>query len=182
MSLVLYLIGSDSDLKIFDKSKVCEILEAVGVEWELSVLSAHRHKKQLEEYVESKTGLIRNSTPIFIAAAGMAAHLPGVIAACKRLVPVFGVALPSDGFPDAQDAALSIYRMPPGVPVGFYGIGEAGLYNATIAACQILALRNVDLVGRLQTFLERTGKKHQIGVRSNLNPRPPQENSDKGGK
>lgn len=135
--LVSVIIGSKTDLPVVEKSGMFEVLDQCGISWELSIISADRNPGMLSDYCAK---VRPEGVRVFIAAAGMAARLPGTIAAhTKYQLPVIGVALPSEEFPDALDSLLSIVRSPSGCPVLFAGIGKAGLKNATIAAAQILA-------------------------------------------
>ncbi len=102
----------------------------------------------------------------------MAAALPGVIASHARLCPVIGVALPSEEFKDGLDAMLSIARLPKGIPVAFAGIGKAGLVNAALLVCQILAMSEVVTRRQLFTVLGSLDKTPQIGVFKTPEPTP----------
>ncbi len=136
-SLVAIIIGSDSDRQ---KMVPCiETLTDLGIPWELSVISCHRHPLELQEYLES---LLTSGTKVVIAAAGMAAQLPGVVAARLKNVgiSVIGVAFSSENFPNGLDALLSITRMPPGVPLVCAGIDNAGAKNAALFAANILVM------------------------------------------
>lgn len=137
MVLVAIIIGSKTDLPVVEESGMFDVLDQCGISWELSIISADRNPGKLSGYCDEAR---QKGVRIFIGAAGMAARLPGTIAAnTKYFLPVIGVALPSEEFPNAQDASLSITRTPSGCPVLFAGIGKAGLKNAAIAAAQILA-------------------------------------------
>ena len=123
------MIGSESDRK---KIQGClDILSELGIPWALTIISWHRHSEQLDYYV---TELIDSGVKFIIAAAGMAADLPGFLAAKikGRGILVIGVALSSANFPDAMDALLNIVRIPPGVPLVCAGIDEAGAKNAAL--------------------------------------------------
>jgi 5-(carboxyamino)imidazole ribonucleotide mutase len=136
-SLVIIVIGSETDLPIVEKSGMFDVLDRCEISWELSIISADRNPGVLSDYCAKA---MQEKVRVFIAGAGMAARLPGTIAAnTKYFLPVIGVALPSEEFPNAQDALLSIIRTPSGCPVLFAGIGKAGLKNAAIGATQILA-------------------------------------------
>lgn len=141
---VAIIIGSESDKKIIEESGMLDILSDCKIKWELSIISAHRNPTVLAEYC--RNALFSRDVKIFIAAAGLAAHLPGAIVSyIDRACPVIGVALPSQEYPDAQDALLSITRMPSGYPVAFAGVGKTGLKNAAVLACQILSLINDEI-------------------------------------
>ncbi len=164
---VVIIIGSETDLPIFDESKAGEVLGQCGIIWELSIVSADRNPGVLSDYCAT---LKQNGVKVFIAGAGMAARLPGTIAAhAKYLLPVIGVALPSDEFSSALDSMLSIVRSPAGCPVLFAGIGKAGFRNAAIAAAQILSTgedeKSRAIGEKLITYLRYAQKEPQIAFR-----------------
>ena len=128
--IVSIIMGSTSDLPILRKAAA--FLEQMEVPFEMNALSAHRTPRQVEEFASNASA---RGIKVIIAAAGMAAALPGVIAALTT-VPVIG--LPIDSTLQGQDALLSIVQMPPGIPVATVGI-NAGL-NSAILAVRILAL------------------------------------------
>jgi len=127
---VTIVMGSSSDSKVM-KGAV-EALDACGVEWEARILSAHRMPEELKTYIE---GQVAAGTRVFIAGAGLAAHLPGVIAS-YTVRPVIGV--PIRAAFDGLDALLSIVQMPKGVPVATVGVNNS--YNAGLLAVQMLAM------------------------------------------
>lgn len=127
--LVSIIMGSTSDLPVMEKA--CKWLDDNKIPFEVNALSAHRTPQQVEEFARGAQG---RGIKVIIAAAGMAAALPGVIAASTPL-PVIGV--PIKGMLDGLDAMLSIIQMPPGVPVATVGVN--GALNAAILAAQILA-------------------------------------------
>lgn len=131
-------MGSTSDLPVLRKA--ADFLEQMQVPFELQALSAHRTPRAVEEFA---AGAADRGIKVIIAAAGMAAALPGVIAALTPL-PVIG--LPIDSTLQGQDALLSIVMMPPGIPVATVGI-NAGL-NAAVLAVRMLALTDSELAGR----------------------------------
>lgn len=131
-------MGSTSDLPVLRKA--ADFLEQMQVPFELQALSAHRTPGAVEEFA---AGAADRGIKVIIAAAGMAAALPGVIAALTPL-PVIG--LPIDSTLQGQDALLSIVMMPPGIPVATVGI-NAGL-NAAVLAVRMLALTDSELAGR----------------------------------
>lgn len=143
-------MGSTSDLPVLRKA--ADFLEQMEVPFELCALSAHRTPRAVEEYATNAAG---RGLKVIIAAAGMAAALPGVIAALTPL-PVIG--LPIDSTLQGQDALLSIVQMPPGIPVATVGI-NAGL-NAAVLAVRILALSDLDLLSRFDAY--RTGLTKKI--------------------
>jgi len=132
MALVGVVIGSKTDTELIQPA--LDMLKELGIDYELSVISAHRNPEKVREYglEAEKRGL-----KVIIAAAGGAAHLPGVMASWTTL-PVIGVPLPS-GELDGVDALLSISQMPGGVPVACMGIGKSGAKNAALFTAQILA-------------------------------------------
>ncbi|MBQ0121806.1 MAG: 5-(carboxyamino)imidazole ribonucleotide mutase [Bacteroidales bacterium] len=127
--LVSIIMGSTSDLPVMEKA--CKWLDDNHIPFEVNALSAHRTPQQVEQFARQAEG---RGIKVIIAAAGMAAALPGVIAASTPL-PVIGV--PIKGMLDGLDAMLSIIQMPPGVPVATVGVN--GALNAAILAAQILA-------------------------------------------
>ncbi|MDE6097759.1 MAG: 5-(carboxyamino)imidazole ribonucleotide mutase [Muribaculaceae bacterium] len=139
---VSIIMGSTSDLPILRKA--ADFLEQMEVPFELCALSAHRTPRAVEEYATLAAG---RGIKVIIAAAGMAAALPGVIAAITPL-PVIGV--PVDSTLQGQDALLSIVQMPPGIPVATVGI-NAGL-NAAILAVRMLALNDPELLSRYDEY------------------------------
>jgi phosphoribosylaminoimidazole carboxylase PurE protein len=137
---VAIIVGSRSDIEIAERAM--DVLEGLGVGSEVRVISAHRAPGLLTRYVSGAAG---GGIQVFIAVAGLAAHLPGVVAAQTQL-PVIGV--PAPGGPlDGMDALLSIVQMPRGVPVATVGIGNAE--NAALLAAAILALGDDGLRDRL---------------------------------
>jgi 5-(carboxyamino)imidazole ribonucleotide mutase len=130
--LVSIVMGSKSDWTIMEEAS--HILEKFKIPHEARALSAHRTPEALFEYLKSAE---QRGVEVFIAAAGGAAHLPGVVAA-KTLIPVLGVPMPSSTFVNGLDALLSIVQMPAGIPVGTLAVGKAGAINAGILAAGIL--------------------------------------------
>jgi 5-(carboxyamino)imidazole ribonucleotide mutase len=128
---VAIVVGSRSDLEVVQKA--AETLTKLGVANELRVISAHRAPDLLESYVSDA---LSRGVAVFICAAGLAAHLPGVVAS-KTTLPVIGLPMPGQ-VAGGLDALLSIVQMPKGVPVATVGIGQAE--NAAILAAQMLAL------------------------------------------
>ena len=131
MALVGVVIGSKTDTELVQPA--LDMLKQLGIDYELSVISAHRNPEKAREYglQAEKRGL-----KVIIAAAGKSAHLPGVMASWTTL-PVVGVPLPS-GELKGVDALLSISQMPGGVPVACMGVGKSGARNAALFAAQIL--------------------------------------------
>ncbi len=158
---VVIVIGSKTDLDKVKQSKMLTVLDEVGVSWELSAISAHRNLTALTSFVNDRN---REGTMVFIGIAGMSAALPGALASLvDGLKPVLGVAL-SASVLDGLDALLSQARMPPGHPVMVCGIDEAGLYNAALAACSIIALAKQRVREKLTAFLETSNKQPVIGL------------------
>ncbi len=145
MSKVLILIGSKSDEPVMKES--VRYLEWFGIECAMHVASAHRNPKLVVELTE---GAAANGYTVIIAAAGMAAALPGVVAAHTQL-PVLGVPL-EGGLPGGIDALYSIVQMPPGLPVGTLAVGKAGARNASVLAARIIALQDKNIFGKLEEF------------------------------
>ncbi len=140
--LVSIIMGSTSDLPILKKA--ADFLDTLKVPFEMNALSAHRTPAEVESFAR---GAQERGLKVIIAAAGMAAALPGVIAAMTP-IPVIGVPIASTL--DGNDALLSIVKMPPGVAVATVGI-NAGL-NAAVLAVQILALSDPELAARLNDY------------------------------
>jgi len=140
--MVAVICGSRSDLPVL---KGCfEVLDDYAIAWEASVISAHRQPGALATYVrEAEARGVR----IFVGAAGMAAHLPGVLASLTAR-PVIGVPLDAGTLAGA-DALYSVVQMPPGVPVAAVAIGSAGARNAAHLAARILALEDPTLAGQV---------------------------------
>lgn len=138
-------MGSKSDLDVMKPAR--ERLDALGVESEVRIASAHRTPEVVRELAASARG---RGIGVIIAGAGYAAHLAGVIAAHTTL-PVIGVPIDSSSLLGI-DALLSTVQMPPGIPVAAVGIGRAGASNAAILAAQVLALSDDELSKRLDAF------------------------------
>ena len=140
--LVSIIMGSTSDLPVMQKA--CQLLNDMQVPFEVNALSAHRTPEAVEQFArDAKDRGLR----VIIAAAGMAAALPGVIAASTTL-PVIGV--PIKGMLDGLDAMLSIIQMPPGIPVATVGVNAA--QNAAILAVEMLALSDEAIAQRLAVY------------------------------
>ena len=139
---VAIVMGSDSDLPVMRST--AEVLTSFGIQHEIRVTSAHRTPKATHDYI---TDAERRGCAVFIAAAGLAAHLAGAVAAITTR-PVIGV--PLDAGPlNGMDSLLSTVQMPGGVPVACVAIGKAGARNAGYLAAQILALSDAKLAERL---------------------------------
>lgn len=148
--LVSIIMGSTSDLPVMEKAAV--LLDKMEVPFEMNALSAHRTPAEVEKFAREAKG---RGVRVIIAGAGMAAALPGVIAAGTTL-PVIGV--PIKGMLDGLDAMLSIIQMPPGIPVATVGVN--GAQNAAILALEMLALSDKALADRLCAYKE--GLKEKI--------------------
>ena len=134
MSMVGVIIGSKTDESLIKPA--LDMLEQLGIKYEFSIISAHRNPEKVREYgLKAK----EKGLEVIIAAAGAAAHLPGVIASWTTL-PVIGVALPTSEL-KGKDSLYSIVQMPSGVPVACVGIGASGAKNAALLAAQILGLK-----------------------------------------
>jgi 5-(carboxyamino)imidazole ribonucleotide mutase len=154
---VAVICGSRSDLPAL---KGCfEVLDSYGIGWQASVISAHRQPEALRAYV---AGAESRGTQLFIGAAGLAAHLPGVLASLTSR-PVIGVPL-DGGALGGADALYSVVQMPPGVPVAGVAIGSAGAKNAAHLAARILALSDPDLAGRLDHFRAEQAGGAEVGI------------------
>lgn len=153
MDFVSIVMGSKSDYEVV--SEAGKILEKFGVKYELIISSAHRSPKRTAEYVAKAE---QKGAKLFIAAAGMAAHLAGAIAA-HTTKPVLGV--PMSGINLASmDSLFSTVQMPRGIPVATLAIGKAGAVNAAYLAVQILALNDENLALALQK--DRQAQENQL--------------------
>lgn len=139
---VAVLMGSDSDLPVMQAS--LDVLDQLGVANEVKITSAHRTPEATRSYVQDAE---QRGCGVFIAAAGLAAHLAGAVAA-TTMRPVIGVPLEA-GSLRGMDALLSTVQMPGGIPVACVAIGKPGAKNAAYLAAQILALSDASLAGRL---------------------------------
>ena len=148
--IVSIIMGSTSDLPVMEKA--AKFLDEMAIPFEMNALSAHRTPAEVEEF---STGAKERGIQVIIAGAGMAAALPGVIAA-NTTVPVIGV--PIKGMLDGLDALLSIVQMPPGIPVATMGVN--GALNAAILAAEMLALTDKSLAERLAAY--KAGLKDKI--------------------
>ncbi len=147
--LVGILIGSDSDYPVM--SEAAAVLEKFSIPYEIEVVSAHRTPARAHEYATSAAG---RGLKVLIAAAGVAAHLAGVIAANTTL-PVIGVPMAAGGL-NGLDALLATVQMPGGIPVATMAIGKAGAVNAAIFAAEILGTSDANVARKL------TGHKEEL--------------------
>jgi len=146
---VSIIMGSTSDLPVMEKA--CKFLNDMQIPFEVNALSAHRTPDAVEQFAK---GAKDRGVKVIIAAAGMAAALPGVIAASTTL-PVIGV--PIKGMLDGLDAMLSIIQMPPGIPVATVGVN--GAMNAAILAVEMLALVDDTVAEKLAAYKATLGQK-----------------------
>lgn len=132
---VLIMMGSDSDLPVMEET--AKMLDFFGVPFRMTVASAHRTPARTMKLIKQAE---KDGADVIIAGAGMAAHLPGVIAS-HTILPVIGV--PLDASPlRGMDALMSIVQMPPGIPVATVAVGKAGAKNAAVLAVQIMARKD----------------------------------------
>jgi 5-(carboxyamino)imidazole ribonucleotide mutase len=150
--LVGIIMGSQSDMKVMEAA--AEILENLGVPFEITIVSAHRTPHRMFEYAEQarKKGL-----KVIIAGAGGAAHLPGMVASITTL-PVIGVPVKSSNSIDGWDSVLSILQMPGGVPVATVALD--GALNAGILAAQIIGTSNAAVADKLEKY--KVGLKDKV--------------------
>jgi len=146
--VVAIVMGSQSDWPTMRHA--AETLEALEIEYEARIVSAHRTPERLVDFASNARS---EGFKVIIAGAGGAAHLPGMIAAMTPL-PVFGVPVKSKAL-SGQDSLLSIVQMPGGIPVGTLAIGEPGAINAALIAAAVLALSDDDLADRLDRYRAR---------------------------
>lgn len=159
--LVGILMGSDSDLPVMEKA--AEVLQEMGVTWEMDISSAHRLPDRTAEYAKAAR---ERGVEVLICGAGMAAHLAGVVASHTTL-PVIGVPLKS-GALNGVDALYSTVMMPPGIPVATVAVD--GAKNAAYLACSILSIKHPELAEKLEQFREKTrqallGKSRELKAR-----------------
>jgi len=152
------IMGSQSDLKIMKEA--AEVLEELGVPYDLTVVSAHRTPLRMVEYA---TTARKRGLGVIIAGAGGAAHLPGMVASMTSL-PVIGVPVKSSNSIDGWDSVLSILQMPAGVPVATVALN--GARNAGILAAQILGSRDKALAKRLDKFKSMLKNKVEASARN----------------
>ncbi len=148
---VVVLLGSESDLPVIEKMK--PLLDRFGLSYRIDIASAHRQPAKLSRIVKQadKTG-----TEVYVAVAGMAAHLPGVVASMTAK-PVIGVPVAS-GPLAGVDALLSIVQMPPGVPVATVAIGNAGARNAACLAARMIALKDTKVADAVEAYRQELAK------------------------
>jgi 5-(carboxyamino)imidazole ribonucleotide mutase len=139
------IMGSQSDMEYAQSAS--DVLHGLDVPHEVRIVSAHRTPEWMTEYATTARG---RGLKVIIAAAGGAAHLPGMVAANTTL-PVLGVPIPATVL-NGMDSLLSIVQMPKGVPVGTLAIGKPGAFNAALLAAQVLALNDAALAQRLEQW------------------------------
>ena len=145
MAKVGIVMGSDSDMPVM--AKAADILEKLGIDYEMTIISAHREPDEFFEYAKSAES---KGFKVIIAGAGMAAHLPGMCAAIFPM-PVIGIPVKSS-FMDGLDSLLSTVQMPTGIPVATVAIN--GGANAGILAAKILAVSEPELLKKLKAYTE----------------------------
>lgn len=152
MAKVGIVMGSKTDSDIVKPA--IDMLERLGIDYEVSIISAHRNPEKLREY-----GLKAEEQgfEVIIAAAGGAAHLPGILASWTT-VPIIGVPLPTSEL-KGVDALLSIAQMPAGVPVACVGIGTSGSRNAALLAAQILGIKHKEVKEAYQRYKKEQAEK-----------------------
>jgi 5-(carboxyamino)imidazole ribonucleotide mutase len=141
-AIVSIIMGSTSDLKVMEKAAV--FFDEMEIPFEMNALSAHRTPEEVEKFAK---GAEANGIKVIIAGAGMAAHLPGVIASMTPL-PIIGV--PINASLDGLDALLAIVQMPPGIPVATVGIN--GALNAAILAAQMIATGDDEMMKKIKSY------------------------------
>jgi 5-(carboxyamino)imidazole ribonucleotide mutase len=157
MPTVAVICGSSSDLPTL---KPCfDLLDGYGIAWEASVISAHRQPNVLRTYVDEAEDA---GAQLFIGAAGLAAHLPGVLASLTAK-PVIGIPL-DGGSLGGADALYAVVQMPPGVPVATVAIGSAGAKNAAHLAARILALSDPAIAERVAAFRDEQASKADVRI------------------
>jgi phosphoribosylamine--glycine ligase len=155
---VLILMGSDSDAAVM--SAAVDALKEFGLKSEMTVASAHRSPARVMRLIEEAPA---RGVKVFIAGAGAAAHLAGVVAAHTTL-PVIGV--PIDSSPlTGLDSLLATVQMPPGVPVATVAIGKPGATNAGVLAAQMIALADAGLAARLKDYKKKLEEKVEAAAR-----------------
>jgi 5-(carboxyamino)imidazole ribonucleotide mutase len=145
-------MGSKSDLAIMSLS--AETLEELKIPYEIRIISAHRRLEATKEWASSARN---RGIKVLIAGAGLAAHLPGVLAAATTL-PVLGVPLPGSTL-GALDSLYSIVQMPRGIPVGTLAIGKAGAVNAALLAAEILGVTDGNIAQRVEAYRAQSRQK-----------------------
>lgn len=148
MALVGVVIGSKNDEPLIQPA--LDMLKQLNIEYEFSVMSAHRNPERVRQYASTAK---ERGIEVIIAAAGFAAHLPGVLASLTTL-PVIGVPLPTSDL-KGIDSLYSIVQMPSGVPVACVGIGTSGARNAALLAAQILGIKHQDIREAFEKYKQK---------------------------
>ena len=152
MKEITIIVGSQSDIATIESAQ--NYLEFFNFKYEVKVLSAHRQHDELQQYI--KVIETEGKIQTIIACAGMAAHLPGVIAAMTQ-IPVIGVPLDASSL-GGVDALYSIVQMPKGIPVATMSIGKAGVINAIVFSAKIIALHDQEMKAKLIAFHDQGSK------------------------
>jgi 5-(carboxyamino)imidazole ribonucleotide mutase len=160
--LVSIVMGSANDWEVMQQA--ARALQDFGVEFDARVISAHRSPDLLFDYIKQ---MATNGVQCFIAGAGGAAHLAGVIAG-KTTLPVLGVPIPSK-YLKGMDSLLSIVQMPKGIPVATFAIGEAGAANAGLFAVSMLAASDAALAGKLADYRKKQAEQIAATTLPSLN-------------
>ncbi|HIE17974.1 MAG TPA: 5-(carboxyamino)imidazole ribonucleotide mutase [Dehalococcoidia bacterium] len=145
MPLIGVVIGSRTDEPLIQPT--LDLLQQLGIQYEFNIMSAHRNPERVREYASKAR---ERGIEVIIAAAGAAAHLPGVLASWTTL-PIIGVPLPTSEL-KGIDSLYSIVQMPPGVPVSCVGIGTSGAKNAALLATQILGIKYQEARNALEKY------------------------------
>ncbi len=145
--LVAMVVGSDTDLPLIQTST--QTLERLGVTYEITIASPHRSPERVRHWIQT---METKGVEVYIAGAGGAAHLPGMVAA-ETVKPVIGLPMPTL-YLGGQDSLLSMVQMPAGVPVATMAVGKAGATNAAVLAAQIIALNHPEVEEQLIRFKE----------------------------
>lgn len=152
------IMGSQSDLKIMKEA--AEVLEELGIAFEISIVSAHRTPQRMFDYAQSARD---RGIRVIIAGAGGAAHLPGMVASLTSL-PIIGVPVKSSNSIDGWDSVLSILQMPAGVPVATVALD--GARNAGILAAQIIGSHDIEVAKRLDQFKAQLREKVENAIKT----------------
>jgi len=145
---VAIIVGSDSDLPVIENAT--KVLDDFNILYSLNVASAHRSPEYVKQCVRLAE---RSGAKVFIAAAGMSAALPGVVAS-ETALPVIGIPLEGKSL-SGLDALFSIVQMPPGIPVGTVALGKPGATNAAVLAAEILALSDSSLKNKIKNYRKK---------------------------
>lgn len=158
MARVGIVMGSKSDLSYMEETT--KVLDDLGLDYEMHIMSAHRTPDLVQQFA---SGARNRGVKVMIAAAGGAAHLPGVVAAWTTL-PVIGVPLPTTDL-QGWDALLAIVQMPAGVPVATLAVGKPGARNAAFLSAQIIGLAEPEFADAYQAYRDRQAEAIRAGVK-----------------